>query len=155
MIYPSYTKQQQDIVAWITADTERGVYVYHDTEKHLHTFFHPDGSHGYTVPDCFLGLDTKNCKRLDRMPYGLCTATDEDLRLKPTGHMVEQNKHVLVEFYDHQDRLVYFNKRLLDKIGKKVKLYQPTPLAAATIVDADLNVVVGYLCPVRYKTENQ
>lgn len=148
----NYTKAQQEIVSWIMADTKRGVAYFEDTRNELITFCHPDGSHAYTVPSVFVAVNLGKCTQLHR-PLVIDDREGAHL-LDPTGNLVEQVR-ALVEYKNRQGAPIYFNKRLLDKYGKAVKLYQPKPLYPAVVVGDELNVMVGVLCPVRRKTENQ
>lgn len=146
-----YVKAQQEILAAALADTPRGVLYYHDATEKTTTFCHPSGAYAFVIPDKLVAVNLQRCKQLDRL-FITCPA-EEEKEITATGMMVIHNKRTLLEFKNRAGVCSYFDKRLLTKYGKGVRLYQEKLLGTATITEAGLTV--GYLCPVKYKPENQ
>lgn len=146
-----YIKAQQEILAAALADTPRGVLYYHSEKEKTTTFYHPSGSHAYVIPDKLVGVNLSRCKQLDRL-FVTCPA-EERHALTATGVMVDHKKRTLLEFKNRDGVRSYFDKQLLAKFGKGAWLYQEKPISVATITEGQR--VIGYLCPVNYKPENQ
>lgn len=142
-----YIKAQQDILAAILSEYPRPVY-YRKTVGCLTHFFHPSGAYGYAIPDDQLVLSLDKCLPMERNPCKFCLI--EDAReITTTGVMLEHNKRTLVEFKGKDGVLSYFDKKLLAKFGKDARLYQDSPIHAATVTDGT-QLLIGYLCPVNY-----
>lgn len=149
-----YIKAQQDILAEILTPNTRGVPYFHDKVKEQTAIFDPLGHYGYEMPTKLIALDLGKCCKLDKFPFKICPASPEyEITTDGTTVTAPVGKGVRVVHKNAKGDLIYTDKRLLAKFGKKIRLYQEQPLGVITIVN-ELNNVIGYLCPCRAPKNN-
>lgn len=157
----NYTKAQQEFVAYILADTPRGVCFYHDKKEQMTLLVDPLCTFVYAVPDSVLALNLTKCHELPKFPFPPCS-TEERYEITTDGATVPgtNGKGCLLVFKTNQGAVRYVDKKLRDKFGKDARFFQEKDLGVITAAEPqgkDSYSVIGYLCPCRAPkpTENQ
>ena len=147
----NYIKAQQDLLLDVF-NTPRGVGVYHDAGKEMTLFINSAATVAYLIPDSFVAIDVAKCTKLHRFPFPSCPP-DASVMLTPPGETAQRERRTLLKF-NATDRQVYIDKKLVDKFGKNVNLYQDNRLGIVTVAEWNGNdpTVVGYVCPFNFKT---
>lgn len=155
----NYVKAQQEFVAYILADTPRGVCFYHDTKEQMTMVVDHTGTFCYLIPDCALALNLGKCTALHKFPFKTCPA-EEPYEILTDGSTVpgSNGKGTLLVFKTHQGAVRYIDKKLRDKFGKDACFFQEKDLGVVTVAERQgkgVYAVIGYVCPCRAPKQNE